>query len=922
MPRPSPIGRFVTRKLTLPLLTPVATPAVRWHGWSPTNLVPAVLDAPEPVTPQGDYGPGEALLDLPALHGDAARPVELLAPAGGMEAAYAALHFGADAIYLGLKKFSARAEAENFTLDQVNEITAYAHSLSPRRRILVTINTLIRQDELPELLESLAVLSEIGVDAVILQDLGVYRAIREHFPNLELHGSTQMAVHNRAGVEALRRLGFQRVVLARELTFEEVRDITAATAAAGVETEVFIHGALCYSYSGLCLFSAQTLGRSGNRGKCAYSCRDSFTVTGAPLELRDGGAVKRDPRHGFPFSMKDLALPDHLPALRAAGVACFKIEGRKKSPLYVATTTDYYRRLLDGKLDEAARPGVEADLQTVFSRPWTRLFVHSHKDKEVADRDTVGHRGTPIGQVETIRNGRLRFRTRRPLERHDGIQIDLPTLGKPFGFPVDRLWIVDRNKARDTITAPAGAVVEIALPAQHPDLPRGAPVYCSSSQHVKQKYRYHRPKPGAYRVHKPLAIEATLTADELTVIARTTAPTGTAVEVSRTLPGPFSTAQGAAQMEQTARTTFERLGNTSFTLGDWRWENPRNLFVPISRLNGLRREVVDAVEAEIEKRTSAWIAGLVEQARPPRVAAPAARAPLAWSIKVDRVGFLDALEGDDWRDLDEVIIDIARDHPATLRDKLEALRERVGRERIRLALPALTRAWEENGIRHKIDALLAAGWRKWEAANLSAWSYLNASRGMNEVNPAGELAGDPRDSLRSSRGLDLSTDWSVYVINRLAARQVVAMGATRFALSPEDGLKNQRSLLAEFPEQAVLIVHQDTPLFIAESCAYANLIGGCPGKANCRFESMEMTSSFGESVTALDYHCRTIVLNQGPFCLSPRLRELAKAGARRLRADFIYRNYEPEVVRDRWRLLRAGKPVPGGHAANYERGLE
>src|SRR5262249_38764491 len=146
-----------------------------------------------------------------------------------------------------------------------------------------------------------------------------------------------------------------------------------------------------------------------------------------------------------------------------------------------------------------------------------------------------------------------------------------------------------------------------------------------------------------------------------------------------------------------------------------------------------------------------------------------------------------------------------------------------------------------------------------------------------------------------------ATDWSVYVINRLAAQQLKAMGVSRFTLSPEDGLANVRSLLAEYGDQAVLIVYQDTPLFLAESCAYANLIGGCPGKANCRFESMEMASSHGERVTALDYHCRTIVLNQEPFCLSPRLADLGKEGAQRLRADFIYRAYEPAELRDLWR---------------------
>src|SRR6202035_2095279 len=141
----------------------------------------------------------------------------------------------------------------------------------------------------------------------------------------------------------------------------------------------------------------------------------------------------------------------------------------------------------------------------------------------------------------------------------------------------------------------------------------------------------------------------------------------------------------------------------------------------------------------------------------------------------------------------------------------------------------------------------------------------------------------------------------------------------RFTLSPEDGLENLRPMLVEYGPRAVLIVYQDTPQFLAESCAYANLIGGCPGKANCKFESMDMVSSHGEKVTALDYHCRTIVLNQGAYCLSTRLGDLAKAGALSLRADFIYRPYEPSEVKKRWRMIRAGKAVAGGHAANLDR---
>jgi putative protease len=888
-----------------------------WHGFSAAGPLPGAAAAPEPEAAQGDYAPFSvaAHAELPITPADQARPVELLAPAGGPDAAFAALHYGADAIYLGLKKFSARAEAENFTMDELSEVVAFAHALMPPRQVFVTVNTLLRNDELAELVETLAALEELEVDAVILQDLGVYHLARRHFPALELHASTQLAVHNRAGAQALGRLGFRRVVLARELTFEEVQDVTGS---AGIETEVFIHGALCYSYSGLCLFSSQTLGRSGNRGKCAYSCRDSYEIEGAPQQLRDGSAVRREPSAGFPFSMKDLALPDHLPALRGAGVSCFKIEGRKKSPLYVATTTDYYRRLLNGTLEQGERLEREADLQTVFSRPWTQLFVQSHKDKEVADRDTVGHRGTPVGKVELVhgqrRAARLRFRTARALEKHDGLQVDLPGLGKPFGFAVDRLWVIKGQRAELAFAVPPGAVVEVDLPADHPDLPLGAPLYCSSSQAVKRRYELDRPKAGLYRVRIPVQLDLSLAPDTLTVAGQVNY-LGTPVRIERQLPGPFAAARDPATMAQAARGAFEKLGDTDLTLASFAFHNPAGLFVPVSRLNQLRRGLVDDFQAALQaartNRVQCVQAGVRAAIVSPRgqrgVDCPslARRADgFRWSIKVDRVDYLDAFTDDDLTAIDELIIDLARDNPALLNEKLARLAELAGPDRLRLALPPLTRKWEEHGLLHKVNKLRSAGWWKWEAGNLSAWTYL-------QIDPTANGTGE----------IDLATDWSVYVLNRLAARQLLDMGVTRFALSPEDGMANIRPMLAEFGPRAVVIVYQDTPLFLAESCAYANLIGGCPGKANCRFESMEMISSHGERVTALDYHCRTIVLNQGPFCLSPDLVDLAQAGAVSVRADFIYRKYEPEQVRDRWRAVRAGRPIVGGHAANFDRGV-
>jgi putative protease len=907
----------MSNKVALPLVSPneEGSASESWQGLLPVGEMPQVMDMAMPWEPQGEYGPGptEAPLQIPTIDLTGGKSAELLAPAGGLEAAYAAFHFGADAIYLGLKKFSARAEAENFTLNELDEVTGYAHALPKRRRVFVTINTLIRQDEVPELVEALAHLSEIGVDAVIIQDLGVYYLVRKFFPGLELHASTQLSVHNRSGAEVLRHLGFARVVLARELTFEEVRDITGA---GGVETEVFIHGALCYSYSGLCLFSSQSLGRSGNRGKCAYSCRDDYDVTGAPVTLRDGTPVKRDPRHGFPFSMKDLALPDHIPALRAAGVSCFKVEGRKKSPLYVATTTDYYRRLMDGRLEPGERPEVEADLQTVFSRPWTKLFVESFKDKEVADRDTVGHRGAHIGAVEAVSKAaggyRVRFRTTRNLERHDGLQIDLPTQGKPFGFAVEHLSLVERNRRREVFEVPAGSVVEVGLPADHPTIPVGARIYCSSSQAVKQRYKYDRPKPGQYRSRRPICVEVTLTPAELHVHGEIAGDP--ALAVSRSLGGPFPPARDVAAMNESIRNAFDRLGSSRLALESLQIHNEAGRFVPVSRLNQVRRALVEHLESSLQHGLEKRIGQIKNDvcSAPPALQTTdhGLRTNFQWSLKVDRIDFLDALDDGDIQAVDEIIVDIARDPISLLAEKLARWEERLGAGHIRLALPALTRAWEDKAIRHKIQSLRAAGWNKWEVANLSGWSYLG-------------LLGHPGADAPGSPGamIDLATDWSVYVLSRLAARQLTDLGVNRFALSPEDGLENWRSLLAEFGPRAVVIVYQDTPLFIAESCAYANLIGGCPGKANCRFESMEMASSHGEKVTALDYHCRTIVLNQGPFCLSDRLNDLGRAGAVSLRADFVYRKYDPVHVRDLWRKIRVGNPIPNGHAANFDRGI-
>ena len=267
---------------------------------------------------------------------------ELLAPAGDMDCLYAAVAGGADAVYVGGRAFGARAYAKNFDLDELKYAVAYCHLHGVR--LYVTVNTLVYDREMRELSDFVFELWKMGVDAVITADLGVIREIKRRAPGLSIHASTQMSVHNTDGAEAAFALGCERVVLARELSFS---NIVSVTEKCSVETEVFLHGALCVCHSGQCLFSSLVGGRSGNRGECAQPCRLPYSGK-------------------YPLSLSDLSLAEHITELIDSGVASLKIEGRMKSPEYVYTVTSIYRALLDEKRN--ARPSEKERLRQVFSR--------------------------------------------------------------------------------------------------------------------------------------------------------------------------------------------------------------------------------------------------------------------------------------------------------------------------------------------------------------------------------------------------------------------------------------------------------------------------------------------------------------------------------------------------------------------------
>ena len=273
--------------------------------------------------------------------------IELLAPAGSPESVIAAVQNGADAVYLGMGNFNARRGARNFTDEEFEKAVRYCRIRGCK--VYVTLNTLVNDREIEPAVQAAKLASDLGADGIIIQDLGLIRAIRAVLPDIPLHASTQMSLHNLAGVEAAAELGLTRAVLARELSLEQIRFITKH---ASIETEVFCHGALCFCHSGQCYMSALIGRRSGNRGMCAQPCRMQYSLTGTMNE--------------YPLSLKDSCLADRLQELEDAGVSCLKIEGRMKRPEYVAVVTAIYRRLLDEK--RAPTPRETKELEAAFSR--------------------------------------------------------------------------------------------------------------------------------------------------------------------------------------------------------------------------------------------------------------------------------------------------------------------------------------------------------------------------------------------------------------------------------------------------------------------------------------------------------------------------------------------------------------------------
>jgi putative protease len=776
---------------------------------------------------------------------------ELLAPAGSLDAARAALANGADAIYLGAERFNARDEGAHLSLDDLAEACRLARERG--KRVYLTLNTLVKPAELVDALLLLGECIDRGVDAAIVQDVGLVRLIQRVFPGFELHGSTQMTVHDDSGAAVMRRLGLERVVLARENTLDDIRVIRAAVPE--LQLESFIHGALCISYSGQCYMSGMISERSANRGSCAQSCRKDYTLTDSTSgETLDSGYL---------ISARDLAAYDHLSELAALGVHTLKIEGRKKKPDYVATVTRSYRQFLERvRAGEPAVPTPEppSELVQIFSRGFTGGMYGGRAGRDYVTRDQPDNRGIPLGTVVGRERGALVVQLSEALETGDGIALEPPqgVTGRTLGFTVQSARSLPSHEtgARQAVTPATGAIPfhvdgwRVVRTAQAALTRRARESYASlvappAQQRTRVDVRAFGSAGG------PLKL--LFTAADETVDVRS------AIELA---PATKRSTDQARLREQ-----IGRLGETPFALGavDDAGLAP-GLFIPVSELNSMRQRAV----AELTSRRDwARVAALAErQARVRESVAridSAPRAPdPAFRLAADVHRIDHALAAAD-AGATEISFDPFLRHPVPPLARVRALHEELGARGItlRIRTPSIVRPEERRA--------------------LDRWLELGLPVLTGHLGLMAELGG---------AGRDVVADYAVNCFNQQSAAEYFRLGAARIVLSVELTVEEASAVAEHWSGSGFdIVLHGRPEGMTIEHCVLSAAFDRVP--TTCRdlcvkkHPNVELTDPAGYTFpVATDSACRNRLLHSRPIDGSEFLTRLWGAGFRGVRLIF------------------------------------
>ena len=774
---------------------------------------------------------------------------ELLAPAGTLDAVRAAVANGADAVYLGASMYNARDEGAQLSLDELAQACAVAHARGAR--VYLTFNVLIKPEELGEALAYLGECIDRGIDAAIVQDLGVVRLIQQVYPQLEVHGSTQMTVHDAAGARVMQRLGVERVVLARENTIEDIRAIREAVPELGLET--FVHGALCVSYSGQCFMSGMISERSANRGSCAQSCRKDYTLTDAST-----GATLDS---GYLISAKDLAAYDHLEQLAELGIGCLKIEGRKKKPEYVATVTKAYRGWLDAlaRGEHGLAPSIEEvePLVQIFSRGNTGGMYGGREGRDYITRTQPDNRGLPLGKVVGHEGSDLIIETTHVVSVGDGLGFESPEPTSSTSMGGTVLGV--RNVG--TRNGTHRQVVSVRLSNVRSRVPDGYRVVRTSDATLLRQAQESfanvavPERVGAMRIdvrvfgHSGGPLKTIWSSGEMEVTVRGEVPLGVASKRALDVPQ--------------LREQLGRLGGTPFKLGTLDVAGLTDgLFLPVSELNRIRQDAVAQLDVQLGWARQSDLA--VREARiaevvdtvASSVSSPVLDASFALrAIVCDLAAAREAAAGG----ATEIVLDPFLRHPTPPLARVTALREELAAAGIalRLRTPTIVRPEE----RKRLD--------KWLALDLP---LLTGHLGL--LAEFGEA------------GRDVIADYATNVFNQHTAQLLFELGASRLVASIELTIEELGQLTDPWRGRNFdVLVYGRTEGMTIEHCVLSAAFDREP--TTCRdlcvqkHTNVALTDPAGYTfAVATDSACRNRLLHSRPLDGSEYLPDLWAQGVR------------------------------------------
>jgi putative protease len=720
-------------------------------------------------------------------------------------------------------------------------------------RIYLTLNTLVKPHELADALDLLGHAIDRGIDAAIVQDIGLVRLIQAVYPGFEIHGSTQMTVHDASGAAVMQELGVERVVLARENTLDDIRAIRAAVPDLGLEA--FVHGALCISYSGQCFMSGMISERSANRGSCAQSCRKDYvltdSITGAELD------------RGYLISAKDLAAHDQLAELAAAGIKCLKVEGRKKKPEYVATVTHGYREFLDRLASGNVAPPAFEEVQPlvqIFSRGNTPGMMLGRGGRNYITRSHPDNHGVPVGIVVGRENGEIIIDATTAIQQGDGLGFEPPegTKGARLGFSVSDVRTVRANgsSARQAVTT-------------RTQVPSGWIVYRTSHAALLEQARRSFAELSATERARKTRLDVRVFGSAGAPLKVVTSADGEQISVRGDVP--LSTAREHALDAARLREQLGRLGETPFALGDVDTAGlAGGLFLPVSEINHLRQEIV----SELMIRRD-WAASAREAERAAALARTIANLPNVGPTTASSKGTELVLSAEVFRLEDaraaadggatEVTFDPFLRHPAPpaarVRNLAEELRQRG--VALRLRTPSIVRPEE----RRTLD--------KWLALDLP---ILSGHLGL-----VAEL---------SRAGRDVTADYAVNVFNQHTAAEIFRLGARRIVLSVELTTAELASVAAPWEGRGfdVLIYGRPEGMTIEHcvlSAAFDRVATTCRDLCVQKHPVVALTDPAGYTfAVATDSACRNRLLHSRPIEASEYLPRLWQSGIRGFRTVF------------------------------------